>query len=400
MVYVRHRLQHTFMPAEHLYIIGNGFDRYHGAKSSYWDFRGYLLRHDDWNAKFFELFFGPRSLINNFENPIDLELSLSFGKIIPYPRNTWATTCLWCDFERYLSELDREKVLDFLDSRLPLIDQDNDNFSHADYLAPINFINDTVKECTFEMQYHFHRWVNTLQYRKGFKRDMIKFDPDAVFLNFNYTLFLEDHYRVPHEHICYIHGDRRQPFGSLVLGHREIDADAAFDRWYHKHEKRKRYRQNLKDKKGKYFANDKLVYLAYFHNDKEQGMGNYRLTTRYYAIEDAVSNTEEYFRHNIKQCDEIINQHQQFFDSLKDVKLITILGHSLSDVDLPYFQEIVRHINHPENVQWQFTSHSDKDVTNMNRYCKILNIPSENKAQPPYKISDFKTDWAGIHSHH
>lgn len=387
------------MSVEHLYIIGNGFDRYHGAKSSYWDFRGYLLRRDDWSAKFFELFFGPRSLANNFEDPIDFELSLCFGKNIPYPQNTWATKCLWSDFERYLSELDREKVFDFLDSRLPLVDQDDDDFSYADYFAPIEFIRETVRECTFEMQYHFYRWVNTLQYKKGFKRDMIKLDPDAVYLNFNYTLFLEDHYHVPREHICYIHGDRRQPFGSLVLGHRETDADAAFARWRHKHEKRKRYRPNLKDKRGRFFANDKLVYLAYLHDDEKQGMGNYHLTTRYYAIEDAVSNTEEYFRHNIKQCDEIIKRHRQFFESLKNVKLITILGHSLSDVDLPYFQEIVRHINRPENVRWQFTLHSDRDVANKNRYCNILDIPSESNARQLCEISDFKADWAGIHSH-
>ena len=70
------------MSVEHLYIIGNGFDRYHGAKSSYWDFRGYLLRRDEWSAKFFELFFGSRSLTNNFKNPIDFDLSLNFGKNI------------------------------------------------------------------------------------------------------------------------------------------------------------------------------------------------------------------------------------------------------------------------------------------------------------------------------
>lgn len=387
------------MSVERLYIIGNGFDRYHGAKSSYWDFRGYLLRRDEWSAKFFELFFGPRSLTNNFKNPIDFELSLNFGKNIPYPKNTWATKCLWSDFERYLSELDREKVYDFLDSRLPLVDQDNENFSYADYYASIDFINTTVRSCTFEMQYHFHRWINTLQYSKGFKRNMIDLDPNAAFLNFNYTLFLEEHYNIPHESICYIHGNRRQPFGSLILGHREVNADIAFKRWYHKHEKRKRYRQNLKDKKGSYFANDKLVYLAYFHDDSKQGLGNYRLTTRYYAISDAINNIEEYFKHNIKQCDEIINRHQRFFESLKEVKLITVLGHSLSDVDLPYFQEILQHIKHPKSVRWQFTHHSDKDIANINRYCKILNIQSENNARSLYKISDFKADWAGIHSH-
>lgn len=356
------------------------------------------MRHDDWCAKFFELFFGPRSLINNFENLLDFELSTVFGKGLPYPQNTWATKCLWSDFERYLSEFDREKVFDFLEMRLPTVDEDDDRFSYADFFAPIDFIAETVKECTFEMQYHFHRWINTLQYAKGFKTRMIELDRDAVFLNFNYTLFLEEHYSVATDRICYIHGDRRQPFGSLVLGHRDTDAEMALERWLHKHARRKRYRRNLKDRHGHYFANDKLAYLAYFHDDERDGMLGYRLATRYYAIEEALARTEEYFRHNIKQCDEIICRHKDFFESLGDVRLITVLGHSMSDVDLPYFMEILRHIRHPEKVEWQFTCNCDRDVANRNRYCKLLNIGSESNARVPYTISDFKATRAAVHS--
>lgn len=387
------------MGAEHLYIIGNGFDRYHGAKSSYWDFRGYLLRHDEICAKFFELFFGPRSLYNNFDNPLDFELSTIFGKGLPYPQNTWATKYLWSDFERHLSEFDREKVFDFLDMRLPKVDEDDDRFSYADFFAPIEFIKDTVFECTFEMQYRFHRWVNTLQYAKGFRKKMVELDSEALFLNFNYTLFLEEHYDIAADRICYIHGDRKQPFGSLVLGHREIDADAALERWCHKHALRKRYRRNLKDRHGHYFANDKLAYLAYFHDDERDGMHGYHLTTRYYALEEAIRLTEEYFMHNIKRCDEIIERHNDFFKSLSDIRLITVLGHSMSDVDLPYFQEILRHVRHPEKIEWQFTCNCDRDIANRNRYCKLLNIRSESNARVLHTISDFKATRTGIHSH-
>lgn len=387
------------MGAEHLYVIGNGFDRYHGAKSSYWDFRGYLLRQDELCAKSFELFFGPRSLINNFAGPLGFKLSTVFGKGLPYPRNTWATKYLWSDFERHLGEFDREKVFDFLDMQLPAVDEDDDRFTYADFYAAVDSIAATVEECTFEMQYRFHRWVNTLQYAKGFKDNMIGLDRDALFLNFNYTLFLEEHYGVAADRICYIHGDRRQPFGSLVLGHRETDAEAAFERWCHRHARRRRYRPNLKDRQGHYFANDKLAYLAYFHDDERDGMHGYRLPIRYYAVEQSVGLTEEYFRHNIKRCDEIIRRHSDFFKSLSDVKQITVLGHSMSDVDLPYFQGILRHVGHPEKIEWQFTCNCDRDVANRNRYCKLLDIGSESNARVPYTISDFKAARAGIHSH-
>ena len=57
---------------KHLYIIGNGFDLYHGAESSYADFRKYLLHHNVDVVKSLELFFGPRSL-QKMKNSINEE---------------------------------------------------------------------------------------------------------------------------------------------------------------------------------------------------------------------------------------------------------------------------------------------------------------------------------------
>ena len=56
------------MSSEHLYIIGNGFDCYHGAKCSYGDFRRYLLRHRPEVLATFDLYFGSKSLYNSFDS--------------------------------------------------------------------------------------------------------------------------------------------------------------------------------------------------------------------------------------------------------------------------------------------------------------------------------------------
>ncbi|MDD4721079.1 MAG: hypothetical protein PHQ88_09555 [Bacteroides sp.] len=66
---------------------------------------------------------------------------------------------------------------------------------------------------------------------------------------------------------------------------------------------RRRYRHNLKDKRGKYFPNDKLVYLAFFLKDETKG--NWRNPIRYYAV--------DHIEHRLKE--------------------ITVLGHSLGNVD-------------------------------------------------------------------
>ena len=60
------------MSSEHLYIIGNGFDCYHGAKCYYSDFRKYLLRHRPEVLATFDLYFGPKSLYNSFDSIVEL----------------------------------------------------------------------------------------------------------------------------------------------------------------------------------------------------------------------------------------------------------------------------------------------------------------------------------------
>ena len=113
-----------------------------------------------------------------------------------------------------------------LDMQLPRVDEDDEDFSYTQYFAPLDEITDAVTSCTVEMKYHFHRWINTLHYAKGFRKRMLDIDKDAIFLNFNYTLFLESEYGIPPEQICYIHGCRKDKFGSLVLGHHSDDQEA------------------------------------------------------------------------------------------------------------------------------------------------------------------------------
>ena len=70
------------MTSDHLYIIGNGFDCYHGAKCSYAEFRKYLLRHRPYVLANFDLYFGPRSLMNSFGSFKDCTLISCISFII------------------------------------------------------------------------------------------------------------------------------------------------------------------------------------------------------------------------------------------------------------------------------------------------------------------------------
>ncbi len=89
-------------------------------------------------------------------------------------------------------------------------------------------------------------------------------------------------YDVPNDQINYIsHGSRHGRSGSLVIGHSADDDENLSLCGLKRNEHGRRYRPNLKDAKGRYFANDKLAYLAYFLEDESKG--NWRLPIRYYA---------------------------------------------------------------------------------------------------------------------
>lgn len=373
---------------EHLYIIGNGFDLYHGAQASYAAFRDYLLKHAPDAVKSFELYFGPRSLERSFAGPRDLRWCLAPGSGGSLPRHTWTSDHLWLDFEKYLCELNREKVFDLLDMFLPRKFGEDEDFSLADYLMPVDRIRESVHACTFEMNYHLHRWINTLHYRKGFRRKMLHIDPNAVFLNFNYTLFLESEYGIPPERILYIHGSRREKFGSLVIGH-NADDWRNFREWIHKNRNRRRYRPNLKDRRGHYFSNDQLAYLTFFLEEK--ACGNWRNPIRYYAANHAEEELEGYYAANFKNTAEIIRRNAAFFGSLSDVREIAVAGHSFGEVDRPYFEEIVRSLSDPAQVRWNFSYHTDADLQRIGNFCRCLNIPRENNTRS-FRLSEISID--------
>ena len=359
----------------HLYVIGNGFDRYHGAESGYKSFRKYLFKQDPEIVGYFDLYFGPRSLDRSFSTPVGWWWCMQpyeyrhdeYG--LRYPIATWSRSNLWCNFEANLCELNREKVFDLLDMQLPRVDEGEPGFKYDEFFEPLDDISNAVRSCTFEMKYHFHKWINTLHYAKGFRKRMLPIDKDAIFLNFNYTLFLESEYGIPSENICYIHGNRKDKYGSLVLGHHATDQEA-FDLWKHKNRNRRRYRDVQKDSKGRYFKNDKLVYLAFFL--KKENEGNWRLPTRYYAVNAAEDRLEKYYEENFKNTKSIIDSHMGFFDSMSEIEKVTVMGCSLSPVDMEYFKTLRDSVK--DNVKWEFSCHTDSDKKRISKFCKDLFI--------------------------
>lgn len=366
-----------------LYIIGNGFDSHHHCPSSYYDFRGFLMRTDRLLLRNLELLFGPRSLYNTYDSTLELLMSLepiTYAKFssyfnLPLPKARWAKNTLWKNFEENLSSFSYEKVSDLMDFSLPVCNTDDYEFSGSDYFGTFGKIEEMVHNLTFDLKYRLHKWIKTLQYPHGFKKLMLPLDKNSVFLNFNYTTFLEEHYGVPHSQICYIHGCKNDQYGSLIIGHCE-DPSSNLEKWIHKNKNKKRFRPNLKNSRGNYFPNYRLAYLAYLLGEDEESVkvlnGNYITDTRCYAVERLNKPFFKYLEISNKNTAAIIKEHDSFFRCLNNVRNVHVLGHSLSNVDFPYFAKIAS-VAKPD-VNWQFSYYSENDKKSISSIVKRLNI--------------------------
>jgi hypothetical protein len=130
----------------------------------------------------------------------------------------------------------------------------------------------------------------------------------AKFINFNYTATLQSLYGVPDGQVWHIHGRAAHPAEPLVLGHA----------W-----------------------RPLAVETFSAQLDPEQA------DTR--ALEGAAI-IDRYFSQSFKPTEQIIVHNQARFRALRNVTEIRVLGHALSDVDLPYFKAIAANVTGRRNT--------------------------------------------------
>lgn len=328
-----------------LFIIGNGFDIMHGVKSSYYNFRDTIGRNNML-----------RFTLENYIRQDDV----------------------WGNFENGLAYLDREMMLGTLDDWLDdfdVLDEDDDDFSAANYFAAQDTATSQIYILTQELPKRFRKWIRTLKPLSLLKPvdDIIK--KEARYINFNYTEFLETIYGVPQENILYIHGDRRDKKIQLVLGHGH-DEEAVFEEWYQANKNRKEFQPSLLEKDRRYDHNDNPVYLGYFLKDETKG--NWKSQMRYDAINNTVGLIEDYYENSAKKTSEVLAKNQLYFKSLEHIKEIIVIGHSLSNVDYPYFKEIIKYNRNSSELKWFISWYSTDDLRKITRFISAMNISSSN----------------------
>jgi len=173
-----------------LYIIGNGFDIYHGINSRYSNFKDYVEDNDN-------------DLYEMLEEYFD-------------------TDSLWSDFEETLAHIDIDTIVD--DAENYLVSYGAENWSdanHHDYQYEIQRVVDIV---TKQLKQHFTDWILQLDIPNN---PQLTLDKHSKYLTFNYTDTLESVYNISARNIVYIHNKALNQDSVLILGHSRNPASSS-----------------------------------------------------------------------------------------------------------------------------------------------------------------------------
>lgn len=284
-----------------LYIIGNGFDLHHYLKTSYYDFANYFReKHNDTYT--------------------------TLESYVSYPNTD---KDLWSKFEENLANLNAEEILSEHSDRLP--NYANDDFRDRDRYVFPDIMEEYFQKLTSGLFSAFEEFVQQVEFPNHSWEYKIEIDREATFLTFNYTNTLERIYSIDKSKIIYLHNSAFYGSEEIILGH-GIDPET-FE------EKRPEPQENLEPEQFEEWYNQ---------ND------NYD-----YSYDEGKQNLMRYFKVTYKPTRKIINQHSYFFKNLKTVKEIFIFGHSMSIVDLPYFEEIIKNLSN--GVKWTVSFYNSEE---------------------------------------
>ncbi|GAA77956.1 bacteriophage abortive infection AbiH family protein [Pseudoalteromonas sp. BSi20495] len=227
---------------------------------------------------------------------------------------------LWSDFENVLGKFDESILIDEND----FMDFSGDDFPTQQMYgledAVEDFSNNTIQSITRS----FTTWINSINLESSVQQ--MTFPDTAKFINFNYTSTLQQLYKIPVEHVYHIHGNVGQA-KPLIFGH------------------------------------TKAVTQAIAEEDS------------YYTV--AINNGRRVLEVLRKPVADIIRDklNPLLESSVKDISVITVIGHSLNKIDLPYFSRMVDQF---PDAHWQCYSYSLSEATAHRTVLEQIGIPIGN----------------------
>ena len=308
---------------EHLYIIGNGFDKHHWIESGFDDFGRWL--EENHSSLFYQL-------VSIYSISDEKE---------------------WQQFEHILGELNvTYQVEEIMEDRRPnwmSLPDDDRAFNNAkrDYEAAPEVARYTFEDLFEEVRYTFVEWINQLNEPE--RKQMITMEKNSTFVTFNYTDTLESLYKIAANQIIYIHGCAKRG-EKLELGHGKTVEDIQSEY----------YSQIPEDV-------DSPEQIEHFYANAND-----------WVEEDTYMEIIQRLADQRKPVEDLIGKlNKLLLDNMTDIVHIHIYGFSFSDIDMPYIATIANHINR-NRVMWEVTYYADDEAMRFCSQLESLGIPKEN----------------------
>jgi len=215
----------------------------------------------------------------------------------------------WAEFETRLAEFDADQAVDYASQFL-------DDKGYGDFQFELEQIG-TALSTTLTV--HFGDWIRNLAIPE--RRSIaapLNIDVDARFLSFNYTPTLERIYGVPRDRTLHIHGYAAEPGEPLILGHG----------WERRPEDSPNFQPNGPD------------------DD--------------WRVRQGIEHIDDFFAATFKPTVKLIEQNHRFFEGLAGVGEVFVMGHSLAEVDHPYFEAIIDQVD-LTTTRWTISVFEDLD---------------------------------------
>jgi hypothetical protein len=225
----------------------------------------------------------------------------------------------WSDLESSLSEMDVDHIIDDLGHFMGCYGADDwSDRRHHDFQYEVRRI---VERLSSELRCQFGQWIKQLQIPTPLtaSKRLRSIDPAAQYLTFNYTSTLQEQYGIPDAHILHIHGKANLQDDELILGHA----------WNPKERRSPNDRPDIDE-----------------------------IDTR---LMEANAILDEYFSNTFKPSAYLIQKHRAFFEGLTGMGKVHLLGHSLGEVDEPYFQALLA-IPGIASARWQIPCRSNDEA--------------------------------------
>ena len=209
-----------------------------------------------------------------------------------FPKSGVHGNDLWTSFEEAMGQFNIEYVHN------NFAGEENSTIFDADFQ---NRAAKHVHEKFAQIPKYLEEWAKQIDIDSV--KPMLPLNSESLYLTFNYTLLLENVYHIPSSQVLHIHNsvNNNKP---LITGHGQ-----AFPTYY---------------------------------DDIENC-----------NVQKSYENLSKEIMELKKPVDDIIKKHRSFFASLDYITKVIVFGHSLSDIDKPYFKEVLYNVH--DNTNWIFT---------------------------------------------